>query len=173
MDEKPAHSHKMFFSPVLWDLNDLLSNKLEHLLYGKSYDFNYTDKPKYVAHIVGADMMIKREIFNEVGGFDKDFFMYREETELNFRIHKKGYKSISIPDAKIIHLEGKSFSNNLNRTKRLLDGRKLYYSKVSNKISYYIGNFIYYCFSIVRIVLFTLVGKKEKAELWKFVLKTL
>ena len=172
-DKNPAHSYCMFYSPIIWDLNDMLSKKVEQLIYGKSYEFNYTDKPKPVAHIVGADMMIKREIFNEVGGFDKDFFMYREETELNFRIYKKGYKSISIPQAKIIHLEGKSFSNNLNRTKRLLDGRKLYYHKVSNKMSYYIGNFICSCFSIIRIILFTIVGKKEKAELWKFFLKNM
>lgn len=172
-EEKPAHSHRMFFSPIIWDLNDMLSNKVEKLLYGKNYNFNFTGKPKFVANIVGADMMIKRDVFNEVGGFDKDFFMYREETELNYRINKKGYKTLSIPDAKIIHLEGKSFSNNLNRKKRILDGRKLYFTKVSNKLSYYIGNFICSCFSIIRIVLFTIAQNKEKVELWKFILKNL
>lgn len=173
IDEKPAHSYRMFYSPIIWDFNDMLSNKLERLMYGKNYDFNHTNSPKIVANIVGADMMIKREIFNNVGGFDKDFFMYREETELNYRIHIKGYKTLSIPDAKIIHLEGKSFSNNLNRKKRILDGRRLYFKKVSNKLSYYIGNFICSCFSIIRIILFTITQDKEKVELWKFILKNL
>ena len=173
IDEKPAHSHRMFYSPIIWDFNDMLSSKLERLLYGKSYDFNYTDKPKIVANIVGADMMIKKDIFNKVGGFDKDFFMYREETELNYRIYRKGYKTFSIPEAKIIHLEGKSSSNNLQRKKRILDGRKLYFSKVSNKISYYLGNFICSCFSIARILLFTITNNKEKVEYWKFTLKNL
>lgn len=172
-DKNPTRSYWMFYSPIIWDLNGMLRNKVEQLIYGKSYGFNYTDKPKPVAHIVGADMMIKREIFNEVGGFDKDFFMYREETELNFRIYKKGYRSMSVPDAKIIHLEGKSFSNNLDRTKRKLEGRKLFFSKVSNKASYHIGNFIYLCFGIIRIILFTILGNKEKLELWKFIIKNL
>jgi GT2 family glycosyltransferase len=172
-NKQPAHSYRMFYSPILWDLNDLTCNRLERIIYGKSYGFNYTNKPKVVAHVVGADMMIKKEVFNEVGGFDKDFFMYREETELNFRIHKKGYQSISIPDAQIIHLEGKSFSNNLNRIKRILDGRKLYFHKVSNKASYYIGNLIYCCFCLTRIALFTLSRNKEQVEVWRFVLRHL
>ena len=68
--------------------------------------FNYSGRPMKVAYIYGADMMLPRALFEELGGFDPDFFMYAEEEELSWRITQKGYEIISVPDAEIIHLEG-------------------------------------------------------------------
>lgn len=72
-------------------------------------DFNYEESKLEVAYICGADVMIPKEIFEECKGFNSMFFMYFEDEELQERINKKGYKIISVPEAKIIHLEGKSF----------------------------------------------------------------
>ena len=69
-------------------------------------EFNYSGEIKKVAYIFGADMMIPKKLFENVGGFDKDFFMYAEEEELSWRITRLGYDIISIPQAQIIHLEG-------------------------------------------------------------------
>lgn len=69
-------------------------------------EFNYDDVTKRVAYIFGADMMLKKELFHGVGGFDPDFFMYAEEEELSWRITNNGYNIVSVPQAKIIHLEG-------------------------------------------------------------------
>jgi len=69
-------------------------------------EFNHTDKPLPVAYIFGADMLLPRKVFEEVGGFDPAFFMYGEEEELTRRIAQRGYGVICLPDAKIIHLEG-------------------------------------------------------------------
>ena len=68
--------------------------------------FNYSDRVLKVAYIFGADMMMQKALFDEVGGFDPDFFMYAEEEELSWRITKKGYEIVNVPDAHIIHLEG-------------------------------------------------------------------
>lgn len=170
-DMSPASSYHYVFSPLLWDINSILSGKLFRLLYGKNYHFNHTDQPRKVAHIVGANMMMKKSIFDTLGGFDKDFFMYREETELNYRVYKMGYTTMSVPEAKIIHLEGKSFSCNYTRTKVMLDSRKLQYKKISNPLAYFIGNLLYDTSAVVRIGLFALKGDKEKTAFWKFILK--
>jgi GT2 family glycosyltransferase len=69
-------------------------------------EFNHTDMPEKVAYIFGADMMLPRSVFEQVGGFDPDFFMYGEEEELTWRITQLGYDVMSVPQAKIIHLEG-------------------------------------------------------------------
>lgn len=74
----------------------------------KKKSFNYTKIPLKVEIIVGADMFIRKNILSQTGSFDEDFFMYHEESELCFRILKKRYSIYSIPQAKIIHLEGKS-----------------------------------------------------------------
>lgn len=70
--------------------------------------FNFSDEPKDVAYIYGTDLMISRMLFLELNGFDPDFFMYGEETELSFRVHKKGYSIRCVPEAKIMHLDGAS-----------------------------------------------------------------
>ena len=96
---------------------------LRHKLSGKLIDpdFNDTNEPVELnGYITGADLMIKKSIFDEVGGFDKDFFMYFEESEMTFRVKKLGYKVFSVPTAEIIHLEGastksKSFSERRQR----------------------------------------------------------
>ena len=66
------------------------------------------ETPCDVDWLVGAVMVFRRSLFTEVGGFDRDFFFYHEETELQYRLCKKGYRSFFVPDSIVIHLEGAS-----------------------------------------------------------------
>jgi hypothetical protein len=97
---------------------------------GEREDFNYTDEDKEVGCISGADMLIRRECIEKIGFFDPDFFMYFEETELTFRIKKAGYKILSVPAAKIIHLEGKSFKFKETRFQMYVESKYKYLGKV-------------------------------------------
>lgn len=96
-------------------------------------EFNHTDLPEKVAYIFGADMMLPRALFEKVGGFDPDFFMYGEEEELTWRITQQGYDVMSVPQAKIIHLEGAtlnaSHSFNPRQFKMRMTGTLTYYFK--------------------------------------------
>ncbi len=115
-DMTPAPSYCLFFDDLesekkaaSWQA--LLKSKVrEKLGINKkapfAESFNRTGKPLQVAYIFGADMMMKKSLFDSVKGFDPDFFMYAEEEELTWRITQKGYQVVSIPDAKIIHLDG-------------------------------------------------------------------
>lgn len=69
-------------------------------------EFNHTAYPGKAAYIFGADMMLLKVVFDRVGGFDPDFFMYAEEEELTWRITQLGLDVMCVPQAKIIHLEG-------------------------------------------------------------------
>lgn len=56
----------------------------------------------------GADIFIRKDIFQQISGFDENIFMYYEESDLVHRINKKN-KELKIkyfPQKKIIHLEG-------------------------------------------------------------------
>ena len=68
--------------------------------------FNYSNDIKKVAYIFGADIMISKYLFDDIKGFDPDFFMYAEEEELSWRVTQRGYEIVNVPQAKIIHLEG-------------------------------------------------------------------
>lgn len=77
--------------------------------FGK-YNLTYLDEDSVceVDAIVGAFMLIKKEILDSVGGFDEDYFMYGEDLDLCFRIKKMGYKIFYFPGTSIIHYKGES-----------------------------------------------------------------
>ncbi len=114
-------------------------SKAEQKLYRKHpalqirrKDFNDTNQKIEVAYIFGADMMVKKKLFEQLGGFDEDFFMYAEEEELSWRIKKRGEKIYNIPQAKIIHLEGATLRNSMILMKKFtfrINGTMTYFWK--------------------------------------------
>lgn len=112
--------------------------------------------------ISGADMFIRRETIENSGLFDPDFFLYYEETEMLYRFHKNGYKSMVIDTPKIIHLEGgsqtKAFS--LKRLNLNLTSRYLYAKKTFSKKQYLIFRLMHVLI-IPRILLFRMPWKDK------------
>ena len=96
-------------------------------------EFNYSEAPEKVAYIFGADMMLPRALFEEVKGFDPDFFMYAEEEELTWRITQRGFDVVCVPQAKIIHLEGATVKQqnefSPRQFKMRMNGTLTYYKK--------------------------------------------
>jgi GT2 family glycosyltransferase len=74
----------------------------------KKNDYN---KPFEVGYVTGADMFLKNDAFAR---FDERFFLFYEESDLQFQLKKAGKKSLIIPGSKIIHLERAS-----DRTKNI------------------------------------------------------
>lgn len=52
----------------------------------------------------GASMMMRREEFLDLGGFDSYFFMYYEDTDLSFRVKNRNKKILYIPDSIVRHI---------------------------------------------------------------------
>ncbi|MFD2614065.1 glycosyltransferase family 2 protein [Paenibacillus gansuensis] len=52
----------------------------------------------------GAAMMMKKDVFEKVGGFDNNFFMYYEDTDLAFRVKRQGMKLLYCPTAVVRHI---------------------------------------------------------------------
>ncbi len=63
---------------------------------------------RVVDYISGANLFVRKDLFERLGGFDTDFFLYFEETELAYRMKKAGYLSVLLPMVQILHLEGAS-----------------------------------------------------------------
>ena len=78
--------------------------------------FNSGDTPYEAAHVCGADMMIRKSVFDEIGYFVNETFMYGDEVEFEYRmLVKTNYTSYSVPQSKIIHLEGASFKEEVHK----------------------------------------------------------
>ena len=66
------------------------------------------DVEQEVDWLVGAALMVRREAIEKVGGFDERFFMYSEELDWCRRAKSAGWKIVYLPQAMIIHHEGRS-----------------------------------------------------------------
>ena len=66
------------------------------------------DTPYHPEWVIGACMMVRRSVYETVGGFDSGFFMYAEETDWQRRIRAGGWKIAFTPAARVTHLGGAS-----------------------------------------------------------------
>ena len=75
-------------------------------------------------------MMMKKEVYKKVGGFDEDFFMYGEDLDLCYRIQKAGYKVFYVHETQIIHYKGESTRrSSLDETKFFYNAMHLFVKK--------------------------------------------
>ena len=67
------------------------------------------------AHVVdwlsGSCLLLRREAFDAVGGFDESYFMFFEDTTLGEQLASAGWQSVFIPDAEVVHDQGASWRN--------------------------------------------------------------
>ena len=56
----------------------------------------------------GAFMLIPKNVYEEVGGFDERYFMYGEDIDLSMKIRSRGYANYYYPDSTILHFKGES-----------------------------------------------------------------
>jgi GT2 family glycosyltransferase len=167
-DGRPTHSFLRYFSPSTFgEIVVMFSGIPGKLLYGKNIMYNNSYKPLEVAYISGADLMIKKELFESLHGFNPDFFMYYEETELTHRVKKLKYKVCNVPQSKIIHLVGKSFSDNKTKTYLFFYSRKVYLRKTHTYFTGCVCNCIFsltllYCLSVSFIK-----GNRNKSRCYK------
>jgi GT2 family glycosyltransferase len=58
--------------------------------------------------VSGASMIIRREVFEQIGLLDEGYFLYFEEVDFCFRARKAGWDVWYVPQSRIVHLEGAS-----------------------------------------------------------------
>ncbi|WP_447637789.1 glycosyltransferase family 2 protein [Flavobacterium microcysteis] len=81
------------------------------------------------AVLVGAFMVLERELYNEVGGFDERYFMYGEDIDFSYTVLRKGKSNYYFPETSIIHYKGESTVKDGTYMKRFQQGMELFYEK--------------------------------------------
>lgn len=77
----------------------------------------------------GAFLMIKREVFEKINGFDEDFFMYGEDIDLSIRINQSGYKNYYLGATSVTHIKGGSTIYNNKYIEDFYDAMDLFVKK--------------------------------------------
>lgn len=139
----------------------LYLDKIFKSYYCKKFNPGKYEEPSAnteVGYIAGASIFFRKSALDEAGLFDEDFFLYYEETELNYRIKKKTYKTMLLPEAKIIHLgQGSSEKSaktiNIIKKSEQMFFEKCYGKKQKNlvKIIQILGELPRFLVNIVRI----------------------
>jgi len=112
----------------VFKLNILFS---KNKYFGK-YNYTYLDHNNfaYVDSISGACMMFRKDVFEDIGQFDEDFFLYFEDTDFCYRALKKQYKVVYNPGCKIVHYKRESFKNsNLSVNLEFYKSLYIFYNK--------------------------------------------
>jgi GT2 family glycosyltransferase/lipopolysaccharide/colanic/teichoic acid biosynthesis glycosyltransferase len=96
-------------SVALWKVLGLSKLFPKSRIFGQ-YNMTYlnSDQTYSIPAISGSFMMMKKEVLDQVGLFDEQFFMYCEDIDLCHRITQAGFKIYYFPETQIIHYKGES-----------------------------------------------------------------
>jgi len=91
-----------------------------------------------VDQVIGAFFLIRRSLFESLGGFDERFFVYFEEVDISYRARQAGWRSVYLADAQAFHAGGGASEKvKAHRLFYSLRSRLLYASKHFSFISYW------------------------------------
>ncbi|MFV8345388.1 glycosyltransferase family 2 protein [Flavobacterium sp. ZB4P13] len=94
--------------------------------YAQHLNENQTGK---VDILVGAFMLMKRDLYLEEGGFDEDCFMYSDDIDLSYRILQKGKSNYYFHETTVIHYKGESTVKDETYMKRFQEAMYFFYKK--------------------------------------------
>lgn len=138
---------------IIWNAFISKISKKGILNIKKEVVLEQNEKFKRVDYVTGADLFICKSKMIEVGCFDKNFFMYFEETDLQKRLINMGFTNYLISGTEIIHYEGGSFAKKKSGIRAyMLDQSRFYYYKKHNNIVFYF--FFRVLYFIITIPLF-------------------
>ncbi|PWA05095.1 glycosyltransferase family 2 protein [Flavobacterium psychrotolerans] len=121
--------------------------------YAQHLNKNETGK---VDILVGAFMVLKRELYLEVGGFDENCFMYSDDIDLSYMVLQKGKSNYYFHDTTVIHYKGESTVKDGAYMKRFQEAMHFFYKK------HFKVSFFFDIFMKIGAFLFVLL-KKNKA----------
>ncbi len=79
--------------------------------------------------LTGAFMFLRKELFQQLGGFDESYFMFGEDIDLSFRIQRSGHKNRYLGSLTILHFKGESSVKDVLYLKNFYGALRIFYMK--------------------------------------------
>ena len=99
-------------------------------IFGKYYAQHLSENETgKVDILVGAFMVMKRNLYNEIGGFDENCFMYSDDIDLSYRVLKIGKSNYYFDGTSVIHYKGESTVKDGTYMKRFQEAMNFFYKK--------------------------------------------
>ena len=104
--------------------------KLSPSLFGQYYNLRLPQNQSGKTDVlVGAFMFLRKRLYEQLAGFDENFFMYGEDIDISHRSLKLGLTNFYLSEAKVIHFKGESTPKNKAYEKRFFNAMSYYYNK--------------------------------------------
>jgi GT2 family glycosyltransferase len=128
-------------------------------VFGKYYAQHLTENQSgQVDILVGAFMVMTRELYNEIDGFDENCFMYSDDIDLSYMALKKGKTNYYFHETSVIHYKGESTVRDEKYMKRFQEAMNFFYSK------HYKKSFLFDFFMKIGAFVFSFVKKNQSKE---------
>ncbi len=137
-----AHPEAGFFASKLVDFQDhrildgasdaLRQSGLPYRVGHGERDRGQYEKPGYVFGACAAAALYRRDMLEEIGLFDEDFFAYCEDGDLSFRAQLAGYRCLYVPEAVVYHIGSASTGGKRSPTATRLGTRNGLWLLVKN-----------------------------------------
>ena len=118
--------------------------------YAQHLSENQTGK---VDILVGAFMLMKRDLYLEIGGFDENCFMYSDDIDLSYMALKKGKSNYYFHETSVVHYKGESTIKDETYMKRFQEAMNFFYQK------HFQVSLLFSVFMKVGIVFFSMIKK--------------
>ena len=99
------------------------------------------EKISQVFAISGGALLIRKNLFKKIGGWNEKYHFYFEDLDMSRAINKLGHKVIFYPFCKVIHrhgASGKTLADPQNQWRRLINGSIKYHGHITNYLIYLI-----------------------------------
>lgn len=115
--------------------------------------------PEYVFGACGGAALYKKEVFDEVGLLDEDFYAFYEDLDLNFRAQMAGFRCLYVPSARVAHIGGATFGDKCQRPLYYGFRNRLFFLAKNWTLHLLIRNSVWIVlYSVISIILYTLKG---------------
>ncbi len=124
--------------------------------FGKYYAQHLSENQSgKVDILVGAFMMMKRELYLKVGGFDENCFMYSDDIDLSYLVLKTGKSNYYFHETSAIHYKGESTVRDGTYMKRFREAMQFFYKKHFKKSWFFdvmmlFGTFVFSFFKKIQ-----------------------
>jgi GT2 family glycosyltransferase len=137
------------FPGLLWEImefSSLIANKKRERLNLKAGKIRNISEYMYIDWAIGACLFFRKDLFEKINGFDENFFLYYEDTDLQKRITNSGLKVSLLIQHKLLHSGKSSIVDSM-------DGDKIYYLNMHiSKLKYYFKHHGGLYLFLVRII---------------------
>jgi len=178
-DGEPQANCRRYISPITEFLHAAATGPFTKLLKRHDMVLPVPDGPAEAQWLCFAAALIRREVFEEIGLLDEGYFNYFDDVDFCRRTRQAGWTVLSWPEAKVVHLMGRSQSVESDRSARrrrpayFYASRARYFTKFYGRGGLWVTNLLWILGRGVSLARETLGSKKphtcecEWLDIWK------